>query len=125
MWRSPRLLLVFWLGLIRGVVTFFVTTIAGDFGDISGPLLFLLSLTTCGCGWSGISSNCGVNRFAPSLSALLLFLFPGLLKGLLDLKALFGRVGLVLGLRDFLISLIFPQIKTHLSELFPFGVLLI
>ncbi len=106
-------------------MTLFVATIAGDFGDISGFLLLLLSLTTCGCGWSDISSSCGVRPFASSLAALLLFLFPGLLRGLLGLRALFGRIGLVLGLRGLLVSLIVPIIETHLQRSFPFGAPLI
>ncbi len=95
-------------------MTLFVATIAGDFGDISGLRLLFLSLTTCGCGWSGISSSCGVRPFAPSLAALLLFLFPGLLRGLLGLGALFGWIGLVLGMRGIFVSLIVPIIETHL-----------
>ncbi len=97
----------------------FVATIAGDFGIISGLLLLLLSLTTCGCGWSGISSSCGVRPFAPSLATLLLFLFLGLLRGLFGLENLFDRVGLILDLQG--LRFIIPRIKTHLQESFSLG----
>ncbi len=94
-------------------MTLFVATIAGDFRDILGLLLFFLSLATSGCGWSCISSSCsGVRPFAPSLAALLLFLFLGLLRGLLGLGNLLDRVGLILGLRG--LRLIVPKIETHL-----------
>ncbi len=100
-------------------MTLFVTTIAVDFGNISGLLLLLLSLTTFGCGWSGISSSCGVRFFAPSLAALLFFLFPDLLRGLLGLGNLLNRVGLILGLRG--LRLIVPRIEIHLQGSFPLG----
>ncbi len=104
----------------------FITIITGDFGDISGFLPLFLSLATCGCSWSGISSSCsGVRPFAPSLTAFLLFLFLGFLKGLLGLGALFNWVGLILGLWGLLISLIVPRIETHLQELFLLRALLI
>ncbi len=115
----------FWLGVIRGIVTLFVATIAGDFRDILGLFLLFLSLTTCGCGWSGISSSCGVRLFALSLTTLLLFLFPGLLKGLLGLRALFDRIGLIFGLQGLFITLIVSRIKTYLQGLFPFRASLI
>ncbi len=77
----------------------FIIIITGDFGDISGFYLLCLSFATCSCGWSGISSSySGVRFFAPSLVALLLFLFPGRLRRLLGLGTLFGRVGFILGL---------------------------
>ncbi len=79
-------------------MTVFVVTIAGDFGDILDLFLLFLSLSTCGCGSSGISSSCKVRSFALSLATFLLFLFPGLLRGLLGLGALFGQIGLILGL---------------------------
>ncbi len=100
-------------------MTLFVATIVGDFGNISWLLLLLLSLTTCGCGWSGISSSCGVRPFASSLAALLLFFFPGLLRRLLGLGNWFDRVGLILGLRG--LRLIVPRIETHIQGLFPLG----
>ncbi len=98
-------------------MTLFIATITGDFRDILGLLLLFLSLATSGCGWSYISSICsGVRLFALSLAALLLFLFPGLFRGLLGFGTLFGRAGL--GLRGLFISLIVPRIETHLQGLF-------
>ncbi len=114
MWRSPRLQLVFWFGTIESVVTLFVITIADDFGNVLRLFLLFLSLTTCGCGWSSISSSYEVRPFAPSLVALLLFLFSGLLRGLLSFEGLFGQIGLVFGLQGLLVSLIVPRIETHL-----------
>ncbi len=105
-------------------MTLFVTTIAGDFRNISGLLLLFLSLVTSGYGWSCISSSCsGVRPFVLSLVALLLFLFPGLLRGLLGLGDLFDRGGLIFGLQG--LCLIVPRIETHLQGSFPLGALLI
>ena len=57
MYRLLRLQLVFWLGVIGGIVALLVITIIGDIEYISG-FSFLLAITAHGCGWSGISSSC-------------------------------------------------------------------
>lgn len=78
--------------------TLFVTTVVGDFRDISSFLL-LLFLALATCGWNGISFNCGgAKLFTSSLVTFLLFFFPGLLKGLFGLRALFGLIGLIFSL---------------------------
>ncbi len=104
-------------------MTLIVATIAGDFRDILGLVLLFLSLATCGYGWSCISLSCSGWPFAPSLAALLLFLFPGLLRGLLGLGDLFDRVGLILGLQG--LRLIVSRLETYLQGSFPLGTPLI
>ncbi len=117
----PKLQLVFCLRLkaIEGKVFFHIAVVVIDLGGILGFLLLFLVLAIYGR--SGISSSCGRARlFTIFLSVLLLFFFPGLLKKLLGLRALFDLLGLIFKLRSLFISLIIPRIETHLQRSFLF-----
>lgn len=108
-------------------MAFFITILNGNLrGVFFKALVLFLFLVLRGPGISsGYSSGITTQLFASSLVTLFLLFSSGFVKRLLKLRAFFGLVDLIIGLKDFLICLIIPRIETCLQKMFFFKALLI